>query len=207
MKIIQMDINDIKPYKNNPRINNSKAIDKVAESIKEFGFRQPLVVDKDNNIIAGHTRLKAAKKLKVKTLPVVIADDMTDQQIKAYRIADNKTNEYSEWDFELLAQELEEIEMFTGFDDEEIDNILNNIELIEPNTQQNNKGHLHDSSKMAIFNLHTYRIKYTEDEEIIDRFREVALKLCETENEELKNKADKIIFVKMLEALEEIEKL
>ena len=127
MKIIQMDINDIKPYKYNPRKNNAKAIDKVAESIKEFGFRQPLVIDKDNNIIVGHTRLKAAKKLKVKSLPVVVADDMTEQQIKAYRIADNKTNEYSEWDFELLAQELDEIEIFTGFDDDEISSILNEL--------------------------------------------------------------------------------
>jgi ParB/RepB/Spo0J family partition protein len=138
MKIIQMDIEDIKPYKYNPRVNNSKAIDKVAESIKEFGFRQPLVIDKDNNIIVGHTRLKAAKKLKVKSLPVVIADDMTEQQIKAYRIADNKTNEYSEWDFALLAQELESIEMFTGFEDDEISNILNGLGTDIINDNDNN---------------------------------------------------------------------
>jgi len=140
MKIIQMNIKDIKPYSNNPR-KNDKAIDKVAESIKQFGFRQPLVIDKDNIIIVGHTRYSAAKKLKVKSLPVVIADDMTEQQIKAYRIADNKTNEFAEWDLELLASELEDIDMFTGFDENEINALFNNSALdINFNENDNNES-------------------------------------------------------------------
>lgn len=121
MEVIQMNISDVKPYDRNPRKNDS-AVKYVAESIKEFGFKQPIVVDKDNVIVCGHTRWKAAKKLKMKTVPVIVADDLTEEQIKAYRLADNKTSEAAEWDFDLLSDELDgifdiDMELF-GFEDE-----------------------------------------------------------------------------------------
>ena len=110
-KIIFKAPSELIPYKNNPR-KNEDAIDKVATSISEFGFKQPIVVDKNNIIIVGHTRWKAALKLGLKEVPVIIADDLTPAQAKAYRIADNKTNEYSTWDYENLETELDELKDF-----------------------------------------------------------------------------------------------
>lgn len=98
----------IKPYPNNPRVNDG-AVAFVANSIKEFGFRSPIVVDNAGVIIAGHTRLKAAKKLGLKEAPVIVADDLSDEQVKALRLADNKTAEAAEWDLNLLDQEISEI--------------------------------------------------------------------------------------------------
>lgn len=109
MNIINKPIEEIIPYTNNPR-KNKEAVDKVAASIKEFGFQQPIVVDKDNVIIVGHTRLLAARKLKLKTVPVKVAEDLTEEQARAYRLADNKTNEFSLWDDDLLLPELDSIE-------------------------------------------------------------------------------------------------
>lgn len=110
MEIVIKDIKEIKPYKNNPRVNES-AVDAVANSIREFGWKQPLVIDPSTmEIVAGHTRYKAAKKLGCKTVPCVMADDLTPEQIKAYRLADNKTAELAEWDFDLLGDELGDIE-------------------------------------------------------------------------------------------------
>ena len=110
MKVIQVPIDSIKPYKDNPRKIGQDAIDKVAESIKAFGFQQPIVVDKNNIIIVGHTRLKAAQALGLKEVPVIIADKLTEAQAAAYRLADNKTGEFSKWDEELLEKELIELE-------------------------------------------------------------------------------------------------
>ena len=108
MNIIQMKVEDIIPYEKNPR-KNDEAVKYVAESIKQFGFKQPIVLDKGNVIVAGHTRYKAAKKLKLETVPCVIADDLTDEQIKAYRLADNKVAEMADWDFDLLSAELDDL--------------------------------------------------------------------------------------------------
>lgn len=108
MNIIEKNLKDIKPYEKNPRKNDS-AVDSVANSIKEFGFKVPVVIDKDNVIVCGHTRYKAAKKIGLKAVPCVVADDLTDEQIKAYRLADNKVSEKSEWDFDLLGEELDGI--------------------------------------------------------------------------------------------------
>lgn len=119
MQIIIKGIGEIQPYENNPR-NNDNAVDAVAASIREFGWQQPIVVDKDGVIIAGHTRYKAAKKLGLAEVPVVVADKLTEEQIKAYRLADNKSGELAEWDFAALEEELEaisEIDMSAfGFD-------------------------------------------------------------------------------------------
>jgi DNA modification methylase len=105
MDIKTVPISDIKPYENNPR-KNEKAVDRVAASIREFGWKQPLVVDREGVIIAGHTRYKAAKKLGLDEVPVVFATDLSEEQVKAYRLADNKTAEIAEWDFDLLNAEL-----------------------------------------------------------------------------------------------------
>ena len=119
MNIIEMSVDDLIPYENNPR-KNDEAVDKVALSISAFGFKVPIVIDKDNVIVTGHTRLKAAKKLGIKTVPCIKADDLTDEQIKAFRLADNKVSEFSEWDEEKLMKELEalgDIDMsLYGFD-------------------------------------------------------------------------------------------
>ena len=104
-EIVMMPIGDVKPYANNPR-NNKEAVAKVAASLKEFGFRQPIVVDKDMIVVVGHTRLLAAKKLKMSEVPVLVADDLTDEQVKAYRLADNKTAEFAAWDMLKLDEEL-----------------------------------------------------------------------------------------------------
>jgi site-specific DNA-methyltransferase (adenine-specific) len=108
MEIYEISVNDLKPYENNPRINDD-AIDKVAKSIKEFGWKVPVVIDQNNIIVAGHTRLKAAQKLGLDKVPCIIADDLTPEQVKAFRLADNKTSEFAAWDFEKLAEELGEI--------------------------------------------------------------------------------------------------
>lgn len=105
MNYEELALNELKPYERNPR-KNDRAVDGVAESIKQFGFKQPIVVDKNNVIVAGHTRYKAAKKLGLTIVPVVRADDLTEKQVKAYRILDNKLNELSYWDFDLLDVEL-----------------------------------------------------------------------------------------------------
>ena len=108
MEIKQMDIGSVVPYENNPR-NNKDAVEATANSIQEFGWQQPIVVDKNNMIIVGHTRKLAADKLGLKTLPVVVADNLTDEQAKAYRLADNKTGELADWDLPLLNDELDEL--------------------------------------------------------------------------------------------------
>jgi site-specific DNA-methyltransferase (adenine-specific) len=109
MNILNIDIDKIIPYINNPR-NNESAIDKVASSIKEFGFKVPIIIDENNVVVTGHTRLLASKKLGIKTIPCVVANDLSEAQIKAFRIADNKVSEYSKWDYELLNIELEQLE-------------------------------------------------------------------------------------------------
>ncbi len=123
MQLIYKKLNDIKQYENNPR-KNDEAVKYVAESIKEFGFKVPIVIDKEGVIVAGHTRWKAAKSLNIKEVPCIIADDLSDDQIKAYRLADNKVAEFAEWDFNILNLELDELLDFDmsifGFDIDEV---------------------------------------------------------------------------------------
>lgn len=129
MKVTLRPITEIKPYERNPRINED-AVDAVAASIKEFGFRQPIVVDADDVIICGHTRYKAAMQLELEKVPVHVAKDLSAKQIKAYRIADNKTAELAEWDFDLLPIELGELQEcnydlgLLGFDQDELAKML-----------------------------------------------------------------------------------
>jgi site-specific DNA-methyltransferase (adenine-specific) len=120
MNIITKQLKEIKPYEKNPR-KNDEAVKYVAKSIEQFGFKVPIIIDKDGIIVCGHTRYKAAKRLKIKEVPCIMADDLSDEQIKAFRVADNKVSEYAEWDMELLEEELKAIESLDmsefGFDD------------------------------------------------------------------------------------------
>ena len=109
MQIENIKIEQLKEYENNPRFNDA-AVDAVAASIREFGFRVPIVVDAENVIIAGHTRLKAAKKLGMEIVPCIKAEDMNPDQVKAFRLADNKTGELAGWDFTKLEEELAEMD-------------------------------------------------------------------------------------------------
>lgn len=127
MEIVNKNIEEIKMYENNPR-NNDGAVEYVANSIKEFGFKVPIVLDKNNIIVAGHTRYKAAKLLNITEIPCIIADDLSDEQVKAFRLIDNKAAELASWDIDLLNIELENIknidmELF----DFQISNILDNV--------------------------------------------------------------------------------
>lgn len=103
-------VDELIPYANNPR-NNDNAVEAVANSIKEFGFGSPIVIDENNEIINGHTRLKAAKFLELKEIPTVTIDWLSEEQKKAYRLADNKTSEIATWDWEILDIEMEELEL------------------------------------------------------------------------------------------------
>ncbi|MCR4671975.1 MAG: ParB N-terminal domain-containing protein [Lachnospiraceae bacterium] len=119
VSIKTISIDELKPYDKNPR-KNDEAVKYVANSIKEFGFKVPIIVDKDNVIVAGHTRYKAAKELGLTEVPCIVADDLTPKQIKAFRLADNKVSEFAQWDFDLLGEELGELELDMtefGFED------------------------------------------------------------------------------------------
>lgn len=120
-------INEVIPYEKNPR-RNEKAVEAVANSIKEFGWKNPIIVDRGMVIISGHTRRLAALKLGLKTVPVVIADDMTDEQVRAFRLADNRVASFSTWDEEKLKQEIGEISSIDlsdfGFKQDDIQDVF-----------------------------------------------------------------------------------
>lgn len=108
MKVKETPIGEVRPYPGNPRVNDG-AVEAVAASLREFGWQQPIVVDADGTIIAGHTRYKAAKRLGMGTVPVVVASELTPEQVQAYRLADNRVGELATWDMGLLAGELDGI--------------------------------------------------------------------------------------------------
>lgn len=127
MQVINRPIEQVIPYEKNPR-DNSRGIEKVAQSIKEFGWQQPIVVDRGGVIIVGHTRYEAAKLLGLTEVPVVVADNLSPEKVRAYRLADNKTADFSIWDNKKLLEELtdlSDLDVFTGFDVSELfENIL-----------------------------------------------------------------------------------
>lgn len=152
MKIVNRKVEDLIPYENNPRYNDD-AVDYVANSIKEFGFKVPIVIDRNNVIVAGHTRLKASKKLGLEEVPCIVADDLNEEQIKAFRLADNKTSEFAEWDMPKL--ELEEMEIpnidlsLFGFDIEPIE--------IEQELKKENRKYL-EQMELKTFEHYDYLV-------------------------------------------------
>ena len=132
MNIRNMLVKDLIPYERNTKKHDKTQINNVAESIKQYGFVQPIVIDKDNVVVIGHCRLLAAKQLKMKEVPCVCVEDLTEEQVKALRIVDNKSNE-SEWDFDFLADELAELDLGDfdfdfGIEDDEEDFDENDLE-------------------------------------------------------------------------------
>lgn len=141
MEIINKKIDELVPYVNNPRFNDD-AVEYVANSIKEFGFKVPIVIDKNNEIVAGHTRYKASIELGLDEVPCIVADDLTEEQIKAFRLADNKVSEKAEWDFELLQEELEDLNINMsdfGFDDLDINLDIDDSEFVQDTEITKNK--------------------------------------------------------------------
>lgn len=151
MQIKMIRIEDIKPYENNPR-NNQKAIKDVAESIKQFGFKVPIVLDQNYEIITGHTRVLAAKKLKLTEVPAIIADDLSPDKVKAFRLVDNKVAEIADWDIEKLMLELNEIEMDLttfGFETEKTINDVSDdeFEMEVPKKPKSKTGDIYQLGK------------------------------------------------------------
>ena len=136
MKIVDVKLKDLKPYDNNPR-HNVKAIKPVKESILKFGFKVPLVIDKNNVIVCGHTRFYASKEIGLDKVPCIVADDLTDEQINAFRLVDNRVSEFADWNFDKLAEELSDLQDFDfepfGFDD-----LMAGLEPLEEETEQAN---------------------------------------------------------------------
>jgi len=162
LSISYIPISEIKPYENNPR-KNDKAVEIVKNSIKQFGFKNPIILDKNNEIIAGHTRLEASKQLDYKEIPVIWADDLTPEQVKAFRIMDNKSQEFSDWDIEKLQIEFKDLEEYefdtdlTGFNTKEINEILDNqsskytnkieVPIYEPSNKKPDINELYNENK------------------------------------------------------------
>lgn len=151
MQIYDKPLGWLTPYENNPR-NNDEAVEPVANSISEFGFKVPIVATSDGEIINGHTRWKAAKKLKLKTVPVIIADDLTEEQVKAFRLADNKVAEIAQWDIELLLSEIDSVDNLDmtlfGFTDQ--DYTLDDFEDEELDTEDAEEINEQDTQTSAV---------------------------------------------------------
>lgn len=168
MTIKEIRTKDLKPYENNPR-NNDNAVEAVANSIRQFGFKVPIVIDKNNVIVAGHTRHKAAEMLRLEKVPCIVADDLTDEQIKAFRLADNKTAELATWDFEKLETELAQLaDNFQmgdfGFDDIEAPN----VDELERDEDNENDGKI--TVKIVFDNYGEWQRHENELRELVNKF-------------------------------------
>ena len=176
MKMQMLSVDEIIPYENNPR-NNQKAVQVVAKSIREFGFRNPVVVDKNNVVIVGHTRLEASKVLGYKEVPVIIADDLSDEQVKAFRIMDNKSSEFAEWDYDkLLADVNDLIEQnydidLTGFDEVELSSVIDVALEIEEQKIEEEKPEV--DFPIGLNEEHSYVMLYFDTKEDWKRAKEV----------------------------------
>lgn len=131
LNIVYKPIKELKPYKKNAKKHSKEQVEQIANSVKEFGFTQPVIIDKHNNVVAGHGRILGAKKAGLKQVPTVCLEDLTEEQIKAYRLVDNKLNE-SEWDYSLLDEELENLT-------EDIDMDLFGFEMDEQQEKETKK--------------------------------------------------------------------
>jgi len=212
LKIIYKKLEELIPYANNPR-DNINAVDKVAASIKNYGFKVPIVIDKNNEIIAGHTRFLSAQELKLNEVPCIIAEDLTEAQIKGYRIADNKVSEFSEWDYELLNIEFEELKELdfdlelTGFNMDEID-----LDLDYNSDNEDAENSLDDDlevvSENFVFGFGDFKTNITKKNDkgiIVSEYAEVAnvLSLDET----LQQKGEKIVIKHMKKLFIKLEEL
>lgn len=139
MEVVQKPLEELKPYENNPRVNED-AVKLVADSIKSFGFNQPIVVDENNVIVVGHTRYLASKKLRLSTVPVYVLKGLSEEQYKAYRLVDNRTAEYSYWDWGKLNKELEDILPVIDLDDfgfmANDDDLMNEVDFSLANAEK-----------------------------------------------------------------------
>lgn len=167
MNIIEIPITQLIPYNKNARYNDN-AVSKVAESIKQFGFKNPIIIDKDRIVICGHTRLLASKKLGLKKVPCIIADDLTPEQVKAFRLVDNRTSEFASWNYDLLQTELETLDYDLSefeFPDLTVEDTLSVDELesmLDDNTDPTdygNKGSGKDS--ISVENKQEYKVEIT----------------------------------------------
>lgn len=164
MEIKMVKLSDIKPYENNPR-QNDQAVEPVAESIKQFGFKVPMVLDKDNIIVTGHTRYKAAMKLGLKEVPVIYADDLTEEQVKKFRLVDNKTSEFAGWDFPKLEEELAELD-FSDFDfdfhieDENLTDYFTASPADNPNENTSSEGVYYENNPDIDYGSGTQEVEY-----------------------------------------------
>mgnify|MGYP002525861623 CR=1 FL=1 len=178
MQIVFLNLKDLKPYEKNPRYNKN-AISQVAQSIKDYGFNVPIVVDKDNVIITGHTRYEASKQLGLKVVPVIVAKDLTPEQVKAYRIADNKTADFSIWDNKLLLEELTDLgDLFTGFTFDELEDLKILDEKDNSLIQENTYGNIYE----VVFK--------SEDEAKIDRIQKLWEEMSDESKTEENDKRD-----------------
>lgn len=162
--IVLMDADKLFPYHNNPKEHPPEQVDKIASSIKHYGFIQPIVIDGDNEVIIGHGRLQASRKLGLKKVPVVVKDDLTEGQVKALRIADNKVAE-SGWDMEALQVELEALDfeiLETGFEIDEIEEIIQVFDVDEGELPDLDSG-AKEPIQQKTFTLHDQQV------ELVDR--------------------------------------
>lgn len=175
MEIINKKIEELKMYDKNPR-KNDDSVDYVANSIKQFGFKVPLVIDKDGVIVTGHTRYKASKKLGLKEVPCIIADDLTPEQIRAFRIADNKVTEKSSWDLDLLKEEFDDLLDFDmtdfGFGNFEISMLTTDIDP-EPYDDQIIEDYKETGDKFLATKRIIITYKNEEEEEYLKRILNV----------------------------------
>lgn len=162
MEIIYKNIEDLKEYENNPRINNS-AVEYVKKSIQQFGFRVPIVIDKDNIIICGHTRLKACRELDIYKIPCILADDLTEEQIRAFRLADNKSSEFATWDAQKLEIELQQFNKSDNLDIKQFGFLTSEDEFFEKDNQQGKYEHQDDNEEYNEF-VDKFKDKFTTDD-------------------------------------------
>ena len=177
MKVELMSIEKLVPYARNPRIT-AHAVDKVAASIKEFGFRQPIVVDSEMVIIVGHVRYQAAQKLGLKKVPVHVMEGATLEQVKAYRIADNRTGEEAEWDRELLQLEINELDTgdfdksVLGFNEEELNSLRLSLESLQDGIEGEEDGELEEADTKATIGPYTFVIERGQYLEWMEQIRQ-----------------------------------
>ena len=162
MKIIYKNVEDLKEYENNPRINKS-AVEYVIKSIKEFGFRVPIIIDKDNTIVCGHTRYKACKELDIYKIPCILADDLTSEQIKAFRLIDNKSSELAIWDINKLELELKSFKKLDNINVKEFDLISKEDNFFSQDKQQEKFENQEDNEEYNDF-VNKFKEKHTSDD-------------------------------------------